>query len=180
MEGPAFSTKAESNLYRSWNMDVIGMTNLQEAKLAREAEICYVTIAMVTDYDCWHEEHDAVAGDRHHPRAAAECRERLPGDRAGGENDAGRAHVQVRFGAAACADHGQGARARRPLFRSWNRLSASISCSDALAAIRRGERLPPAIDARAGRRTAGRFFPHHRRSRSPIRSIPRRPRLTKI
>jgi 5'-methylthioadenosine phosphorylase len=60
MEGPAFSTKAESNIYRSWNMDVIGMTNLQEAKLAREAEICYVTIAMVTDYDCWHEEHDAV------------------------------------------------------------------------------------------------------------------------
>ena len=60
MEGPAFSTKAESNIYRSWGMDVIGMTNLQEAKLAREAEICYVTIAMVTDYDCWHEEHDAV------------------------------------------------------------------------------------------------------------------------
>ena len=60
MEGPAFSTLAESNLYRSWGMDVIGMTNLQEAKLAREAEICYVTIAMVTDYDCWHEEHDAV------------------------------------------------------------------------------------------------------------------------
>ena len=60
MEGPAFSTKAESNVYRSWGMDVIGMTNLQEAKLAREAEICYVTIAMVTDYDCWHEEHDAV------------------------------------------------------------------------------------------------------------------------
>src|SRR5438874_3967821 len=60
MEGPQFSTKAESNLYRSWGMDVIGMTNLQEAKLAREAEICYVTIAMVTDYDCWHEEHDAV------------------------------------------------------------------------------------------------------------------------
>ena len=60
MEGPAFSTKAESNLYRSWNMDVIGMTNLQEAKLAREAEICYVTIAMVTDYDCWHADHEAV------------------------------------------------------------------------------------------------------------------------
>lgn len=60
MEGPAFSTKAESNIYRSWNMDVIGMTNLQEAKLAREAEICYTTIAMVTDYDCWHEDHDAV------------------------------------------------------------------------------------------------------------------------
>jgi 5'-methylthioadenosine phosphorylase len=60
MEGPAFSTLAESNLYRSWGMDVIGMTNLQEAKLAREAEICYVTIAMVTDYDCWHPQHDAV------------------------------------------------------------------------------------------------------------------------
>lgn len=60
MEGPAFSTLAESNLYRSWGADVIGMTNLQEAKLAREAEICYVTIAMVTDYDCWHPEHDAV------------------------------------------------------------------------------------------------------------------------
>jgi len=60
MEGPAFSTLAESNLYRSWGMDVIGMTNLQEAKLAREAEICYVTVAMVTDYDCWHPEHDAV------------------------------------------------------------------------------------------------------------------------
>ena len=60
MEGPAFSTKAESNVYRGWGMDVIGMTNLQEAKLAREAEICYVTVAMVTDYDCWHPEHDAV------------------------------------------------------------------------------------------------------------------------
>ncbi len=60
MEGPAFSTKAESNVYRSWGMDVIGMTNLQEAKLAREAEICYVTVAMVTDYDCWHPQHDAV------------------------------------------------------------------------------------------------------------------------
>ena len=61
MEGPAFSTKAESRLYRSWKMDIIGMTNLQEAKLAREAEICYVTVAMVTDYDCWHPGHDAVS-----------------------------------------------------------------------------------------------------------------------
>ncbi len=60
MEGPQFSTKAESNVYRSWGADVIGMTNLQEAKLAREAEICYVTIAMVTDYDCWHPHHDQV------------------------------------------------------------------------------------------------------------------------
>ena len=60
MEGPQFSTKAESNLYRSWGADVIGMTNLQEAKLAREAEICYATVAMVTDYDCWREGHDSV------------------------------------------------------------------------------------------------------------------------
>ncbi len=60
MEGPAFSSKAESHLYRAWGMDVVGMTNLQEAKLAREAEICYVTLAMVTAYDCWHQEHDAV------------------------------------------------------------------------------------------------------------------------
>src|SRR5919205_126419 len=60
MEGPAFSTKAESHVYRSWGMDVIGMTNLQEAKLAREAEICYATMALVTDYDCWHEGHDDV------------------------------------------------------------------------------------------------------------------------
>ncbi len=64
MEGPQFSTRAESNLYRSWGADVIGMTNLQEAKLAREAEICYATIAMVTDYDCWHEAHDAVTVDQ--------------------------------------------------------------------------------------------------------------------
>ena len=61
MEGPQFSTLAESNLYRSWGMDLIGMTNLQEAKLAREAEICYATLAMVTDYDCWHPGHDAVS-----------------------------------------------------------------------------------------------------------------------
>ena len=64
MEGPQFSTRAESNLYRSWGMDIIGMTNLQEAKLAREAEICYVTIAMVTDYDCWHPQHDSVTVDQ--------------------------------------------------------------------------------------------------------------------
>ena len=60
MEGPQFSTLAESQLYRSWGMDIIGMTNLQEAKLAREAEICYTTIALVTDYDCWHPDHDQV------------------------------------------------------------------------------------------------------------------------
>ena len=63
MEGPQFSTRAESNLYRSWGMDIIGMTNLQEAKLAREAEICYSTLALVTDYDCWHPDHDSVTVD---------------------------------------------------------------------------------------------------------------------
>ena len=63
MEGPAFSTKAESEVYRSWGMDIIGMTNLQEAKLAREAEICYSTLALVTDYDCWHPGHDDVTID---------------------------------------------------------------------------------------------------------------------
>lgn len=64
MEGPQFSSLAESNLYRSWGMDVIGMTNATEAKLAREAEICYVTVAMVTDYDCWHPGHDHVTVDQ--------------------------------------------------------------------------------------------------------------------
>jgi 5'-methylthioadenosine phosphorylase len=63
MEGPQFSTLAESQLYRAWGMDVIGMTNLQEAKLAREAEICYATLALVTDYDCWHPDHDSVTVD---------------------------------------------------------------------------------------------------------------------
>ena len=63
MEGPQFSTLAESRLYRAWGMDIIGMTNLQEAKLAREAEICYSTIALVTDYDCWHPDHDSVTVD---------------------------------------------------------------------------------------------------------------------
>ncbi|MGH9622068.1 MAG: S-methyl-5'-thioadenosine phosphorylase [Bryobacteraceae bacterium] len=64
MEGPAFSTRAESNVYRSWGMDIIGMTLLQEAKLAREAEICYAAAAMVTDYDCWHQDHAAVSVDQ--------------------------------------------------------------------------------------------------------------------
>jgi len=63
MEGPQFSTMAESNLYRNWGCDVIGMTNMPEAKLAREAEICYATVAMVTDYDCWHPDHDHVTVD---------------------------------------------------------------------------------------------------------------------
>ncbi len=78
MEGPQFSTRAESNLYRSWGADIIGMTNLQEAKLAREAEICYATLAMVTDYDCWHEGHDDVTVDQviavMHQNTANACR----------------------------------------------------------------------------------------------------------
>ena len=64
IEGPQFSTRAESELYRAWGMDLVGMTNLQEAKLAREAELCYATLAMVTDYDCWHPDHDAVTADQ--------------------------------------------------------------------------------------------------------------------
>ena len=88
MEGPAFSTRAESHAYRSWGFDVIGMTNLQEAKLAREAEMSYVTIAMVTDYDCWHPEHDDVTVEQviayltenaeHARMVAAEAVKRIP------------------------------------------------------------------------------------------------------
>jgi 5'-methylthioadenosine phosphorylase len=91
MEGPQFSTLAESNLYRAWGADIIGMTNLQEAKLAREAEICYTTIALVTDYDCWHPDHDHVTVEMiignltHNAKTAqkiiAGAVERLPFDR---------------------------------------------------------------------------------------------------
>jgi 5'-methylthioadenosine phosphorylase len=91
MEGPQFSTLAESKLYRSWGMDIIGMTNLQEAKLAREAEICYATIALVTDYDSWHPEHDSVTVEmvvanlmqnaRTAQQVIAEAVSRLPFDR---------------------------------------------------------------------------------------------------
>jgi 5'-methylthioadenosine phosphorylase len=105
MEGPAFSTLAESNLYRSWGMDVIGMTNLQEAKLAREAEICYVTIAMVTDYDCWHPDHDRD-GQRHHRQPHAERRERLQAGRRRRPSHARRTHLQMRIGPLSRLDHG--------------------------------------------------------------------------
>ncbi|HVR39441.1 MAG TPA: S-methyl-5'-thioadenosine phosphorylase [Thermoanaerobaculia bacterium] len=89
MEGPQFSTRAESLLYRSWNVDVIGMTNLQEAKLAREAEICYATMALVTDYDCWHESHEAVTVEQvlGYLRANAEMAQKiLRGSIAGAAN----------------------------------------------------------------------------------------------
>ena len=92
MEGPQFSTRAESRVYRSWGADVIGMTNLQEARLAREAEICYATVAMATDYDCWHETHDDVTVEAilalmrknvgYARRLVAETVPRLPRDRA--------------------------------------------------------------------------------------------------
>src|SRR6478736_2826361 len=98
MEGPQFSTLAESKLYRSWGMDVIGMTNLQEAKLAREAEICYATLALVTDYDCWHPDHDSVTVDliignltqnaRTAQRAIATAVGRIPAARTCGCKDA--------------------------------------------------------------------------------------------
>ncbi|HEX6852379.1 MAG TPA: S-methyl-5'-thioadenosine phosphorylase [Candidatus Polarisedimenticolaceae bacterium] len=98
MEGPAFSTRAESRLYRTWGVDVIGMTNLQEAKLAREAEICYATLALVTDYDCWHEEEEDVSVEAllGNLRANAEVAERtlrlavaaLPAERSCGCVDA--------------------------------------------------------------------------------------------
>lgn len=98
MEGPQFSTLAESRLYRSWGMDIIGMTNLQEAKLAREAEICYATMALVTDYDCWHPDHDAVTVElvianlmenaKVAQRVIADTVERLGADRPCGCKDA--------------------------------------------------------------------------------------------
>lgn len=98
MEGPQFSTLAESRLYRSWGMDIIGMTNLQEAKLAREAEICYATMALVTDYDCWHPDHDAVTVEmvianlmenaKTAQRVIADTVERLGADRTCGCKDA--------------------------------------------------------------------------------------------
>jgi 5'-methylthioadenosine phosphorylase len=98
MEGPQFSTLAESKLYRSWGMDVIGMTNLQEAKLAREAEICYATLALVTDYDCWHPDHDSVTVDlvianlvqnaKTAQQAIADAIGRLPAERTCGCKDA--------------------------------------------------------------------------------------------
>src|SRR4029450_11397546 len=80
MEGPQFSTKAESRIFRTWGVDVIGMTNMPEAKLAREAELCYATLALVTDYDVWHESHEAVTVEaviRHRPRHVASPRDDL-------------------------------------------------------------------------------------------------------
>ena len=108
MEGPQFSSLAESELYRSWNCDVIGMTNMPEAKLAREAEICYATVAMVTDYDCWHPDHDDVTVDAiikvllaNADKARALVKQVAP--RLG--QDARRRALQLPQRARACADH---------------------------------------------------------------------------
>ena len=113
MEGPQFSTLAESRLYRSWGMDIIGMTNLQEAKLAREAEICYTTIALVTDYDCWHPDHDSGDG-RHDRRQPDEERaDRAAGDRRRGREAAVRPRVRMCDGAQIRDHHEARGRARR-------------------------------------------------------------------
>ena len=96
MEGPQFSTLAESKLYRSWGMDIIGMTNLQEAKLAREAEICYTTIALVTDYDCWHPDHDSVTVEMIIANLSQNAEDRAAGHRRRRVAAALRAHLRVR------------------------------------------------------------------------------------
>ena len=133
MEGPAFSTKAESNVYRSWGMDVIGMTNLQEAKLAREAEICYVTIAMVTDYDCWHEEHDAVTVTDILANLKQNAENACKVVAATVASMPGRARMQMRIGAGA-----------RPDYRSQGR-----SRSDAQEAGAAGWKIPRLSRSRA-------------------------------
>ena len=125
MEGPQFSTLAESRLYRSWGMDVIGMTNLQEAKLAREAEICYATLALVTDYDCWHPDHDSVTVDliianlmQNAATAQKTIAEAVVAARRA-------AHLRVQGRAGDGDHHAAGARARRRRRRISRRSSAS-------------------------------------------------------
>ena len=125
MEGPQFSTLAESKLYRSWGMDIIGMTNLQEAKLAREAEICYSTIALVTDYDCWHPDHDS--GDRRHDHRQpdAEREDGAAGHRRRRRPPAVRAHLRVRQRAQTRDHHAPGRGPRSGANATWRRSSAS-------------------------------------------------------
>ena len=109
MEGPQFSTLAESNLYRAWGCDVIGMTNMPEAKLAREAEICYATVAMVTDFDCWHPGHDAVTVNQIIQVLVANAREgAFPGARRGAPPCRGRPCAGLRLPprTGPCLDHG--------------------------------------------------------------------------
>ena len=108
MEGPQFSTLAESKLYRSWGADIIGMTNLQEAKLAREAEICYSTIALVTDYDCWHPDHDSVTVEMIIANLMQNAKTAQQIIAAAVDAPAVRAHLRVRVGAEIRPDHPAG------------------------------------------------------------------------
>ena len=126
MEGPQFSTLAESKLYRTWGMDVIGMTNLQEAKLAREAEICYATLALVTDYDCWHPDHDSVTVDLIVANLIAEREDRAAGDRR-----RGRPHLPCERGPARASDAPRSTPSSRGRRRCRNRSSATCSRSSA-------------------------------------------------
>ena len=105
MEGPQFSSLAESELYRSWDCDVIGMTNMPEAKLAREAELCYATVAMVTDYDCWHPDHDDVTVEADHQGAAGQCRQGPHPGEAGGAAAAARSRPRPAAAAARALEH---------------------------------------------------------------------------
>ena len=143
MEGPQFSSLAESRLYRSWGCDVIGMTNMPEAKLAREAEICYVTVAMVTDFDCWHPDHDHVqVADivRVLHDNAEKAKTLVAHDRAasqGGAADAlpGRLRpgARVRPDHGACRSigrHGQEARCgRRPRLEAVSQITGASRCA---------------------------------------------------
>ena len=113
MEGPQFSTLAESKLYRSWGMDIIGMTNLQEAKLAREAEICYATIALVTDYDCWHPDHDSVTVDMIIANLVAEREDRPAASSPKPWRGCRTAHLRVRERARPCDHHAARIRPRQ-------------------------------------------------------------------
>ena len=106
IEGPQFSTLAEAHMHRQLHFEVIGMTNVTEAKLAREAEICYATIAMITDFDCWHPEHESVTGGADYCHAGAECRERAARDARGCARHAGRAQLQMWRGPEARAGDG--------------------------------------------------------------------------
>ena len=129
MEGPQFSTLAESKLYRSWGMDIIGMTNLQEAKLAREAEICYATIALVTDYDCWHPDHDSVTVEMIIANLTQNAKTAQQADRRAVDAAAGRAHLRVRQRAGDRHHHAARCRPGRRSSRNWRRSSASTSKS---------------------------------------------------
>ncbi|MEB3261231.1 MAG: S-methyl-5'-thioadenosine phosphorylase [Cyanobacteriota bacterium] len=138
MEGPAFSTRAESELYRSWGCQVIGMTNHTEARLAREAEMAYATLAMVTDYDCWHQEHDAVSVEMviANLRANAELAQRivrLAAERVGAQRPSSSAHRALRHALMTPPQHVPAAtRARTELFTAPYWGAAESSASEAI------------------------------------------------